>query len=400
MVKSKVGPPVTGPDFFDRERELRQYWEHLHGEDLLLLAPRRVGKTSLMLRLQDTAGERGVEARYLSVAGAEDEADFVKKLYATLPELPSGPGVLNQLRKGPLGSFFKRIKKVEAFKVSLELERLDAPEEDRWALLGGALAEALDGRDGRSILLVDELPIFVLSLVRQDPSGRRARRFLSWFRELRQHPDRMGRLRWFLAGSIGLDTVAARYNLGDTINDLYLVHLGAFDTETADRLLQELGRTYELPLGEKVREHILQRIGWLIPYHVQLLFSELRAHCADRGVEPSRKAVDAVFDQLLSPSKKLYFDYWRQRLDEELGRPDSGFALKILNAVAQDPRGMKRKALSPVVGEEVKDPDARDERLRYLLDVLVSDGYLVEQQGRYTFRSPLLREFWLRRIVP
>lgn len=51
-------------------------WQYLYGDDLLLLAPRRVGKTSLMLRLRDTAGARGLEAAYLSVAGVEQRQRF------------------------------------------------------------------------------------------------------------------------------------------------------------------------------------------------------------------------------------------------------------------------------------------------------------------------------------
>ncbi len=45
----------------------------------------------------------------------------------------------------------------------------------------------------------------------------------------------------------------------------------------------------------------------------------------------------------------------------------------------------------------------RDDMLHWLLDVLLSDGYLTQQQvdggSRYRFRSNLLREFWLRRFV-
>ena len=90
MIQSKVGSPVTGDDFFDRESEQRQIWEYLRGDDLLLLAPRRIGKTSLMFRLRDTANTRGVEAAYLSVAGANDEVGFVRKLFESVSDLGSG----------------------------------------------------------------------------------------------------------------------------------------------------------------------------------------------------------------------------------------------------------------------------------------------------------------------
>lgn len=56
-IKNRVGKPVTGDDFFDRVREQRSLWNRLDTDNVLLLAPRRVGKTSLMYRLRDTAEE-------------------------------------------------------------------------------------------------------------------------------------------------------------------------------------------------------------------------------------------------------------------------------------------------------------------------------------------------------
>jgi hypothetical protein len=394
-ISSKVGPPVTDSDFFNREAEQRQMWEALHGHDVLLLAPRRVGKTSLMLRLRDTANAQGLEAAYLSVQGAEDEVEFVRKLYESVSGLGSAPGIFKQLGKGPVGRILKRTRKVTLAKLGLELK-----DGDPWTDLGAALAEALDSHQGRRLVLIDEIPVFILTLLRKDPSGERARRFLSWFRGLRQQPDRRGGLHWLLAGSVGLDTVAARLRLGDTINDLYLIHLGPFERETAKRFLREMSNAYAFPIPEDGLERGLDRIGWLIPYYLQLLFYELRADCTKRDAAPDLATIDRVFDSLLSPSKKGYFDYWRQRLKEELGEPDASFALLLLAAAAADPAGASRTALEQSLRERLQELEARKEKLRYLLDVLDSDGYLVEDQERYRFRSPLLREFWLKRVMP
>jgi hypothetical protein len=110
--------------------------------------------------------------------------------------------------------------------------------------------------------------------------------------------------------------------------------------------------------------------------------------------------VDEVFDRLLAPAKKGYFDYWRQRLGEELGKPDGGFALLLLNRAAADEAGASRETLSQALAGSIAEPVRRAERLRYLTDVLVGDGYLVEVDGRLRFRSPLLRSFWLQRVAP
>jgi uncharacterized protein len=305
---------------------------------------------------------------------------------------------LQHLLDSPAGQVFRRIQKVEMGDFGVELQ---GAEREHWPLLGERLARALDQQDGKCLLLVDEVPVFVLHLLRLDPSGERARRFLTWFRGLRQRSGRTGGLRWLLAGSIGLDTVAGRLNLGDTINDLRLFPLGPFSPPVADRLLRELSATHRLPLSEEVRRHLLDRIGWTIPYYVQLVFAELLEICQGNS-DPAPPHVDQAFENLLKPAKKAYFDYWRQRLVEELGRPDADHALTLLNSIAADDQGASRSTLAQVIGKKVGDAGQRKEKLRYLLDVLESDGYIVQVDGsdRFTFRSPLLREFWIRRVLP
>ena len=51
-MRNVIGQPVEGEDLYGRDYELDRLWEHLeNGEHILMLAPRRVGKTSLMLEL-------------------------------------------------------------------------------------------------------------------------------------------------------------------------------------------------------------------------------------------------------------------------------------------------------------------------------------------------------------
>jgi hypothetical protein len=398
MVTNCVGSPVTGKDFFGREGEQGFCWECLAADHLLLLAPRRVGKTSLMLRLQETAAEHGYEAIFFSAAQAQDEAGFVARLYEAVGKLKAWRGLWQRLAEGPVGRFFKSIQNVELGPFSMEFSE---EAEAKWEILGEGLIRALDQQEGKSLILIDEVPVFVLSLLRLDPTGERARRFLNWFRSIRQRSGSSGSLRWLLAGSIGLDTVAARLNLGDTINDLHIFHLGAFTREVAEDFLGELSGSHRLPLSEEVSAHILNRVGWTIPYYLQLVFSELRIQQASKPAEVTRDRVDQAFESLLRPAKKAYFDFWRQRLAEELGRPDAGFALTLLNTVAADAGGASYATLSQCLAKQIRNAEQRRDKLRYLLDVLVNDGYIVNIDGndRFHFRSHLLREFWIRRVL-
>lgn len=53
MVRNIVGPPARESDFFNREELISLIWDRLQACNILLAAPRRFGKTSIMYRLLD-----------------------------------------------------------------------------------------------------------------------------------------------------------------------------------------------------------------------------------------------------------------------------------------------------------------------------------------------------------
>src|SRR5260370_40423894 len=91
MVKNQQGRRGKGKEFYDREERLAQIGGLLEdGKNLLLLAPRRVGKTSLMGRIKDQAREHGFIPAFASVADVTAESEFIKRLYRTIQEIPEG----------------------------------------------------------------------------------------------------------------------------------------------------------------------------------------------------------------------------------------------------------------------------------------------------------------------
>ena len=52
-VTNRVGSPVRGKDFFGRERFVDLVWQKITHGNILLAAPRRFGKTSVMYRMID-----------------------------------------------------------------------------------------------------------------------------------------------------------------------------------------------------------------------------------------------------------------------------------------------------------------------------------------------------------
>lgn len=386
-MKLTIGNPVIGNDFFDRELEQRQVWRKLESNHLLMLAPRRIGKTSLIYRLCETSQEHGFFSLHCSLAGCDDERDCVKEIFKALHILHTTSQKTSKLLGG--------IKSLKVAGSGIDFANDKA---DNWRTAGEEIGKALAASEGNWLICVDELPVFIVKLLQQGEPGRqRARTFLYWLRELRQ--THFQRIKWLLAGSIGLDTMTARLRIGDAINDLEPYKLDAFSSDTARRFLAELAASYALPMDTVTTEHLLKRIGWPVPYYLQLMFSHLRDAFLDNQMSLSPAAVDAVFDKLLGQGYRVHFDYWRQRLDDELGQPEAAFANRILDLICASSDGMSVDTLSPALQAQIADPDARDRLLRHLLQILESDGYLVRHDnGRYAYRLEWLRMYWQKEL--
>jgi uncharacterized protein len=388
-MRNVTGGVAEGQDFFDRAKEVESFWADLETDSLLLLASRRVGKTSLMKKMAEQASGRGYTAILVDVSDCPDELCFVQRLYRAILETDAGDRLWMRMKDSWLGRTIQRVQKVGGYGFSVEF----GANESSWARQGEEFVDALSRLEGRWLVQVDELPVFLLKRLMPEDSGRgRVREFLYWLRRVRQQ---FSGIRWFFAGSIGLDTVTARLNMADTINDLRIVTLGAFDADTADAMLARLANAYSIELSEDVRRHIVRRAGWPAPYYLQLIFHGIRRKRAAIVAD-----VDAAIDDLLGPQHRSYFDYWRQRLFEELGSPDAQYAIALLNAGCRLPGGVSRTVLSQTLAASLAGPHAREEKLRYVLDVLRNDGYLVEAGSSWSFLFPLLREYWLRRVAP
>ena len=89
-----VGAPVTGSNFFPRERELSWIWERLPHSSILLAAPRRSGKTSLMYFMHENA-QFGYQPLFFDVEGDAHPAAFVAHMLAQLQSIKK----LGQMKK-------------------------------------------------------------------------------------------------------------------------------------------------------------------------------------------------------------------------------------------------------------------------------------------------------------
>jgi hypothetical protein len=376
-----MGRLAEGDAFFDRREIIERAWDLLKTSNLLLLAPRRVGKSSLLNRMKEDGPARGYKTLYLSVPDAEDELDFIKRLVRAFRDADWAPG-------GWAAAFKKVLPEDLEVVLKTGLLELQAKNFD-WRRPAEELESLLKGADSETLLLIDELPLLIGSIVHQDSSGRRAERFLLWLKRLReQYPPR-----WFYAGSIGLDTVARKLKLSGTIHDLQQIELGEFSTETARAYLMGRGRSCQWQLTPETILAILHAVEWPIPFHLNLVFEELRLVVGEGHGEPSPALVEMALKRLMAHGR-THFDHWDERLAKMLDARFQQFCEMILGMACRETEGIKVETLELRLSQEVSNDREREEVLRQLLDLLVSDGYLVRRQDAVRFRSGLLRRYW------
>jgi hypothetical protein len=333
----------------------------------------------------------------MNVEGCHDELAFAEKLVDGLTESGLHPEPL-----GRVSLIFRKARQalrgltVGAAGVDLEMASAEDPDHSTLGRAVESIFRKIESGEKPVLLVIDEMPELLLSMSKDEQGADRVSRLLHWLRSLRQ--TYRHNVRWIFLGSIGLDSFVDDRRLRKAINDLTPLSLEALDVNEADRFLSELGKSNGLPLSAEQRAHIIDRVGWPLPHHLQIVFHAL----LDSGATDADAAtVEAAFTHLLLPNNLSQFDTWRQRLDEQFDQRDSTAAKDILRHLSQHANGRNRAQVMNALmsTRQNANPAAVEEQLSRLLLMLQRDGYLLESKGRYAFRSFLLREYWHRREV-
>jgi uncharacterized protein len=119
-MRNLTGAVARGEDFFNRINEMHALWRDLDTDNLLLLAPRRVGKTSLMRKMEQDSDTNGYTAIYTDVSDCSDELHFVQRLYGAILDTPLGDRLWSKIKESPLGQAIRRVQKIGGAGFSLE----------------------------------------------------------------------------------------------------------------------------------------------------------------------------------------------------------------------------------------------------------------------------------------
>lgn len=382
---TKVGAPVRGDDHYRRPHLIRKFWKRVAaGEHVLIAAPRRVGKTSLVFDLCDNP-EPGFHPIFLSTEAVSNERDLFKKLYDAAMGMISGKEALGK----SLASLFKRLKIERSLDgtYSLSASRNDGYE-DLLSLLRGL------PKGEHFVFMVDEFSQAVEN-IRKRQGDEAARDFLHKMRELRQDPEVQQRASFVYAGSIGLEQIVGRLNCAGTINDLVAFDLPPFTEKEAKALIERIISGNEVTFKSEVRQYLLDKLVWLIPYFIQVVMDEVEGILNEDETDTVTKA---MIDQAMinAQGHRNYYDHWHQRLSILFAPKERRFAKEILDRCSTG---------KPLAMDEVADLGLNKHKLpeQYsdVIRSLIHDGYVWRDAVRNTlrFNSPLLMSWWANHIA-
>lgn len=384
-ITNKVGPPVTGDDFYGRTEELSRAHKYLDSNhSLVLSAPRRIGKSSFAKRLIEDRQTIGWNCVYIDLEGVQTRDEFLKILINKFDKsgiwteaVSVAGGIVNRILEG--------VKGIGPVKFDFSLPETTEN-------LYNSLSEVIDPTKD-TLIVIDELTLFLNILDRNADNHREAEYFLNWFRSLRQVSD--SKIRWVFCGSVGLHNFTRMRNLSMTINDLVSFDFDALSEPEAKGLIKALAESENIPVSDEIIVAFLEKLEWHIPYFIQLVFTNIKNYPnAGKGI--TYQMIDSSIDRLAHTDE---LSTWSERLSEYNGQENG--ARLILKRLSQSDRGLSRDQLVAIYTQYTGDNLMKaDNELSLILNMLEHDGYVIRTEGGIRrFRSPLLKKWWYYKFV-
>ena len=393
-MKSSTGRWVSGSDFFDRESELAILDARVRGGNHILLSgQRRMGKTSVVRELGRRLETDDWGFLFTDVEGATCAEDAIAKIAQAIH--PIRP-ILSRTAAVTKHWFKDNVAEITAADFGIKFRAgLNA---GNWQVQGEQLLRECAAHNKPILLVIDELPIFLKRMLRDDADSQRVDQFLSWLRGVLQLIG-YGSLVVIVSGSIGLEPLVRRLGIPDRINYLDPFRLGPWDRTTSIKCFDRLAENGRHPVEAGVATAVYDALGIGIPHHVQSFFARLQEYATMQGkARVMVEDVDTVYrTQLLGPSGQTALVHYATRLKDGLDDETYSIAMEILAEAAT------REVFTPAANRYLTQRhaalvDDATGRIADALDVLVHDGYLEDSHDGHRFPSRLLKDWWAARF--
>ncbi|MFN8296984.1 MAG: AAA-like domain-containing protein [Chitinophagales bacterium] len=371
-----VGNTATNEYYFQRTDIEEETWEEIKkGNYILYVAPRRVGKSSIMKNMVKNHSDNYC-CIYEDIEGVKSNEEFYKRFYYLILSTLSKKDKIRKKVKEVYDRL--KIKEVAFNKIVFDKNEINYLEEIRNIL------PEIKKLDVFVVLFLDELPEILNKFIKANKTDD-AIEILNNIREWRQD-DNFSNFSIVFAGSIGLHHITRKLGRPKYINDLHSIKVPELTKEEAIEFIQKATKDATIKYDEKMIEKLLDKIGHYLPYYISLMLEEINRTCKK---EDKRKInnddIDLAFDNILKEHKN--FDDWKSRLKDYL--PEHfPFINEVLGYCAFNNKIPVQK-INDIAGQ-YKTDDYMD-----IIYQLQSDGYIFEHsKNEFKFISPFLKQYW------
>ena len=397
QIRSLPGGVPEPDELIGRDHLINVLWDHLAGSNILLVAPRRFGKTGVMRHVLKRP-RTGYLPLYLEVEDIHTHEAFAAELIGALLEQDRLRSLISGMKRLPgriAEVVTKFVEEVDIEEVKLKLR--DAFDES-WERVAKRLVLEMEKADETIVFIIDEFPQLVDNVSRKQGEDA-ARSQLSWFRSLRmRQKDELRRFRFILGGSTGIDMILRRLNSSDKLNDFFRLPVEALTREDAEILLSRLAVRYEISITSEAIEDLFKLIGPPVPYFIHLFVSQILIDPQAKGKTLTPDDIKDVYERrLIGPTCRSYFEYNRQRL-KRYGAPAERAAILILRGIAEAPGGRVSDSTLYDVYRKARKKGASDIEFREIMSDLECDWYvsLDTTTNEYFFLMDIMKAWWKR----
>jgi hypothetical protein len=393
--RSLVGQIPDPHELYGRDDFIEHLWRLLDGNNILLLAPRRFGKSGVMRHLLKNPKPNFLPLSF-ELEDVDSPEEFVWRVTRELLAQDNIRSLLSQAKKLPAtlmawvkGTFDEA--EFEGAKVKFK-----AQIREDWREAARRMLTELEKADHTVIFMFDELPAMLDRIIEKQGEAT-ARDFLAWFRTIRlEQKDVLRRHRFIVAGSVGIDQILRRLGATDKLVDFARLTVEPLDESTAKRLAEDLARSFQIPWTEAFSIKLFELLGAPVPYFIHIFFSQVGQLSSTKKAHFESTDLEGIYREcVLGPTCRHYFAHYSSRL-KRYGKPGEKTALAVLRAVAGKGR-IARPALYDIYHKS-RGKGAHDQEFDELMADLEYDWYLRldPDTNEFYFRLKVMQDWWHR----
>ena len=383
-MKANPGGQIDIKSVIGRDALITRLWETVESQSLLVTAERRIGKTTVMKKMEGepTAGWLPV---YQDLESCHSAMEFAMTVYREVHRFLSGKGKFTRRSK----EFFGAFGGTEIGGV-FKLPDKDAAS---WKdVLTKAIEDLIHENDEETKLLFlwDEMP-FMLMNIGKGEGEQTAMQVLDHLRWLRQTHSG---LRMVITGSIGLHHVITSLKekgyANSPVNDMASIDVPPLSQDDAAHLagLLIVGEGLISP-DQAAAKVAIAREADCFAFYIHHIVRGLKFGGLDATTTNVTKVVATY---LVDPNDPWQLIHYRERISTYYPDDQKTVSLILDQLAVQEGTVAVNELLAMLKGASQFDDR---ERLLRLLSLMESDHYLGRaDDGRYQFRFPLIRRWW------